>query len=81
MVKVPHLTLTYFFAGTTVNTAVRMEDMAEPDRIHVSESTANLLVEAGKKKWVQPRKEKVIVKGTRLLGCPSCILSRHRIPC
>ncbi len=49
--------------GTTVNIASRMEAMGEPDRIHLSEKTADLLLEAGKKKWVQARKEKVHIKG------------------
>jgi hypothetical protein len=49
--------------GATVNIALRMESMGEPDRIHLSEKTADLLLEAGKKKWVQARKEKILVKG------------------
>ncbi len=49
--------------GTTVNIASRMEAMGESDRIHLSEKTAGLLLEAGKKKWVQARKEKILVKG------------------
>jgi hypothetical protein len=40
-----------------------MESMGEPDRIHLSEKTADLLLEDGKKKWVQARKEKILVKG------------------
>ncbi len=49
--------------GTTVSIATRMEAMGKPDRIHLSEKTADLLLEAGKKKWVQARKEKILVKG------------------
>lgn len=40
-----------------------MEATSEPDRIHLSEKTAELLLEAGKKKWVKARKEKILVKG------------------
>lgn len=40
-----------------------MESTAEADSIHLSEKTADLLVESGRKKWVQARKEKVLIKG------------------
>lgn len=49
--------------GATVNTAMRLEALGEPDRIHLSEKTADLLLEAGKKKWVQARKEKMFIPG------------------
>ena len=35
----------------------------EKGRIHVSEQTANLLIEAGKAHWVTPRDEKIEAKG------------------
>ena len=40
-----------------------MEAHSKPNRIHVSESTANLLREAGKGIWVIPRKKKIAPKG------------------
>jgi hypothetical protein len=49
--------------GDTVNTASRIETTGERDRIHVSESTAQLLLEAGKKSWLQKRDEVVTAKG------------------
>jgi hypothetical protein len=50
--------------GSTVNTAVRMEETSDSGRIHMSEKTSQLLIEAGRKKWTQARKEKVLVKGS-----------------
>ena len=46
-----------------MNTAARMETHSKPNRIHVSESTANLLRKAGKGHWVLPRKDKIRPKG------------------
>jgi class 3 adenylate cyclase len=49
--------------GDTVNTAARVETTGEKGRIHVSQETADLLVAAGKSKWVKKREEKVVAKG------------------
>jgi hypothetical protein len=49
--------------GDTVNTAARMESLGIKSRIHISQETANLLVEAGKSRWVEPREELVTAKG------------------
>jgi hypothetical protein len=48
--------------GATVNTAMRLEASGEPNKIHLSEKTAGLLLEAGKE-WFHARKEKVFVPG------------------
>jgi hypothetical protein len=49
--------------GDTVNTAARMESNGQSGRIHISESTAKLLMEAGLGKWVTPRKHLIEAKG------------------
>jgi Adenylate and Guanylate cyclase catalytic domain len=49
--------------GDTVNTASRMESTGLPDKIHVSEATASLLLGAGKRSWVRERETPVEAKG------------------
>jgi class 3 adenylate cyclase len=49
--------------GDTVNTAARMESNGLREKIQVSEDTANLLIEAGKKRWLTARDELVAAKG------------------
>jgi hypothetical protein len=40
-----------------------MQSTGESNRIQLSEQTANLLIEAGKSAWIQPRRGKINVKG------------------
>lgn len=49
--------------GDTMNIAARMESTGAPGSIHLSEETANMLIESNKKHWVHMRHEKVDVKG------------------
>ena len=49
--------------GDTMNTAARMSHTGEPNRVHLSKETADLLIEAGKGKWIEERKEIVTAKG------------------
>lgn len=53
--------------GDTVNTASRMESTGFPNRIQVSQSTAQLLLEAGKGNWFLPRGDLVHAKGKGLI--------------
>ena len=45
------------------NTASRMESTSLRDRIQLSEETAKLLKEAGKKHWLVEREDKIFAKG------------------
>jgi class 3 adenylate cyclase len=49
--------------GDTVNFASRMESTGTRNRIQVSQATADLLIDAGKQDWVQPREDLVNAKG------------------
>jgi hypothetical protein len=49
--------------GDTVNTAARVETTGEKGRIHISQDTADLIIAAGKSRWVQKREDKVVAKG------------------
>jgi class 3 adenylate cyclase len=49
--------------GDTVNTAARMESTGIRNLIQVSQTTAELLIAAGKEHWVNPRDELVEAKG------------------
>mmetsp|Transcript_15174 Transcript_15174/g.37209 ORF Transcript_15174/g.37209 Transcript_15174/m.37209 type:complete len:220 (-) Transcript_15174:1061-1720(-) len=49
--------------GDTMNTAARMESSGEPNRIQVSQATADLVVAAGLNKLILPRNKKIAVKG------------------
>jgi class 3 adenylate cyclase len=49
--------------GDTVNTTARVESTGDRGRIHISQDTANLLIAAGKSRWVQEREDRVVAKG------------------
>ena len=49
--------------GDSVNTTARIESSGKPNRIHASEATANLLIQAGKGHWVKERDDRIVAKG------------------
>jgi class 3 adenylate cyclase len=48
--------------GDTALVASRMMDTPKPGRVHLSKNSTTLLLEAGKKRWIQARKELTMVK-------------------
>jgi class 3 adenylate cyclase len=53
--------------GDSVNTASRMESKGVPNKIHVSEATAEALRAAGKGAWLTKRDEQIEAKGKGLM--------------
>lgn len=49
--------------GDTVNTAARMESHSIPGKVQISQSTADLLLKAGKVSWIQAREGLINAKG------------------
>ena len=49
--------------GDTMNTAARMSHTGEPNKVHLSKETADLLIKSGKGKWIEERQEMVTAKG------------------
>eukprot|EP00980_Cylindrotheca_fusiformis_P020171 scaffold7242_cov137-Cylindrotheca_fusiformis.AAC.7 len=49
--------------GDTMNTAARMEQSGERNRIQLSEDSAGMLSEAGLAQWIMPRSRKIYVEG------------------
>jgi class 3 adenylate cyclase len=49
--------------GDTMNTCARMESNGKKSKIHISEETANLLINVGKGAWVKPREDAIYAKG------------------
>jgi class 3 adenylate cyclase len=49
--------------GDTVNTAARMESNGIKGCIHISQSTADEIIQSGKPGWIVPRQDKIHAKG------------------
>ena len=58
---------TQMLISPLLSTASRMESNSQPDRIHASSETAELLRNAGKEAWLSQREDKIVAKGKGLL--------------
>ncbi|KAL3919374.1 MAG: hypothetical protein SGILL_003786, partial [Bacillariaceae sp.] len=54
--------------GDTMNTASRMESTGVPNRIQISQDTAEALTSFGKEDWFEPREDQVAAKGKGFLS-------------
>jgi Adenylate and Guanylate cyclase catalytic domain len=54
--------------GDTVNTASRMETTGMRNRVHISQETAQLLIDAGKENWIRKRDDAVEARGKGTLS-------------
>jgi class 3 adenylate cyclase len=54
--------------GDTMNTASRMESTGIPNRIQISQDTADILTSYGKEEWLEAREDKVETKGKGFLN-------------
>ena len=63
--------------GDTMNTASRMESTGVPNRIQISQDTADLLTAAGRSAWLVPREDKVQAKGKMTLMNNSSAITRR----
>ena len=55
------------FGVLQMNTASRIENSGVPNRIHVSQEYADLLIVAGKTKWLSKREDEIVAKGKGVL--------------
>eukprot|EP00531_Pseudo-nitzschia_arenysensis_P001207 CAMPEP_0116121830 /NCGR_PEP_ID=MMETSP0329-20121206/3901_1 /TAXON_ID=697910 /ORGANISM="Pseudo-nitzschia arenysensis, Strain B593" /LENGTH=980 /DNA_ID=CAMNT_0003615659 /DNA_START=123 /DNA_END=3065 /DNA_ORIENTATION=+ len=53
----------YQLFGDTMNTASRIESTSAKNKIQLSQDTAELIIEAGKKPWVEERRDTIFAKG------------------
>lgn len=54
--------------GDTMNTTSRIESTGQPNRIHISSDTADLLRKAGKEYWIKAREKTVEAKGKGIMS-------------
>jgi class 3 adenylate cyclase len=68
----------FHLPGDTAEAASSMQTTSEPGRIQISSKTKDLLIEAGKKEWIQRRKELTIIKGQEGIQSYFLTTRRHR---
>jgi hypothetical protein len=68
----------YQLFGDSMNTASRIESTGTRNRVHLSKETADLLIAAGKKHWINPREENIVAKGLGELETFWLVLGKER---